>query len=127
MKTKPCTVILTIDGETRPAVAWARIGGISYNTLFRRIQRGIDPKAAIVLKDAEFLDRAAKSRANRHGAPDSHGKTPIRGSLNPRWVAQLQGFQMDWLDSPPPIAAKPSKRLGTPSRRRARTTSGGQS
>lgn len=47
MKTKPCTVILTIDGETRPAVAWARIGGISYNTLFRRIQRGIDPKAAV--------------------------------------------------------------------------------
>lgn len=47
MRTKPCTVILTIDGETRPAVAWARIGGISYNTLFRRIQRGIDPKAAV--------------------------------------------------------------------------------
>lgn len=66
-------------------------------------------------------------RANRHGAPDSHGKAPIRGSLNPRWVAQLQGFPVDWLDSPPPIAAKPSRRLVTPSRRRARTTSAGRS
>lgn len=93
----------------------------------------VNLRAAIVLKDAEFLDRFATSirdeihRANRHGAPDSHGKAPIRGSLNPRWVAQLMGFPVDWLDSHPPTAAKPSRRLATPSRRRARTTSGEQS
>lgn len=63
-------------------------------------------------------------RANRHGAPDSHGKAPIRGSLNPRWVAQLMGFPTDWLDSPPPIAANPSKRSATRSRLPAPTTSG---
>lgn len=86
----------------------------------------VNLRAAIVLKDAEFLHRFAMSirdeiqatewptpRANRHGAPDSHGKTPIRGSLNPRWVAQLMGFPTDWLDSPPPIAAKPSRRSAT--------------
>jgi len=38
---------LTINGETRTIVAWARIGGLSYNTLFRRVQRGIDPAAAV--------------------------------------------------------------------------------
>lgn len=41
-------------------------------------------------------------RANRHGAPDSHGKSPIRGSLNPAWVGQLMGFPDGWLDSEPP-------------------------
>lgn len=72
----------------------------------------VNLRAAIVLKDAEFLDRFAPSnewptpRANRHGAPDSHGKTPIRGSLNPRWVAQLMGFPTDWLDSVPPTGGK---------------------
>lgn len=66
-------------------------------------------------------------RANRHGAPDSHGKSPIRGSLNPRWVAQLMGFPADWLDSPPPTAAKPSRRSAMRSALGTHTSSGGQS
>lgn len=41
---------LTIAGETRTLVAWARIGGISYNTLFRRVQRGVEPAAAVFAK-----------------------------------------------------------------------------
>ena len=45
-------------------------------------------------------------RANRHGAPDSHGKSPIRGALNPAWVTQLMGFPDGWLDAEPPTAAK---------------------
>lgn len=92
----------------------------------------VNLRAAIVLKDAEFLDRFAKSirdeihatewptpQANRHGAPDSHGKSPIRGGLNPAWVTQLMQFPDGWLDSEPPTpprtAAKPSKHSGTPS------------
>lgn len=63
-------------------------------------------------------------RANRHGAPDSHGKSPIRGSLNPRWVAQLMGFPVDWLDSPPLTAAKRSKPSETQSAPSTPTTSG---
>lgn len=63
-------------------------------------------------------------RSNRFGAPDSHGKSPIRGSLNPQWVAQLMGFPVDWLDSPPPIVAKPSKPSETRSSRKSRRSSG---
>ena len=40
------------------------------------------------------------ARANRYGAPDSHGKAPIRGVLNSRWVAQLMGYPPDWCDVP---------------------------
>lgn len=42
------------------------------------------------------------------------GARPSTGSLNPRWVAQLQGFPADWLDGVEP----PSKRSGTRSSRR---------
>jgi len=33
-------------------------------------------------------------RANRRGAPDSHGKRPFGGSLNPTWVEWLMGFPL---------------------------------
>ena len=41
-----------------------------------------------------------------------------RGSLNPAWVTQLMGFPDGWLDTPQPIAAKPSTRSGTRSCRK---------
>ena len=66
-------------------------------------------------------------RSNRHGAPDSHGKSPIRGALNPAWVTQLMGYPDGWLDTPPPTAAKPSRRLETRSSRKSSRSSDGQS
>lgn len=84
-----------------------------------------DPQIGIA--DQVMATEWPTPRANRHGAPDSHGKSPIRGSLNPRWVSQLMGFPTDWLDSPPPIAAKPSRRSATRSAHGTPTSSGGQS
>jgi hypothetical protein len=78
----------------------------------RKQGTGPDLKAAIA-------QEWPTSGSNRFGAPDSHGKSPIRGSLNPRWVAQLMGFPVDWLDSPPPIAAKPLRLSGTRSSRKS--------
>jgi len=63
-----------------------------------------DPQIGIA--DQVMATEWPTPRANRHGAPDSHGKSPIRGSLNPRWVSQLMGFPTDWLDSPPPTGGK---------------------
>ena len=63
-----------------------------------------DPQIGIA--DQVMATEWPTPRANRHGAPDSHGKSPIRGSLNPRWVAQLMGFPTDWLDSVPPTGGK---------------------
>lgn len=80
-----------------------------------------DPQIGIA--DQVMATEWPTPRANRHGALDSHGKSPIRGSLNPRWVAQLMGFPADWLDSPPPIAAKPSRRSETRSAQSTRITS----
>lgn len=37
------------------------------------------------------------ARAERFGAPDSHGRAPIRVSLNPAWVLQLLGGPDGWL------------------------------
>ena len=62
-------------------------------------------------------------RANRHGAPDSHGKSPIRGALSPAWVTQMMGYPDGWLDTPPPTAAKPSKHLETRSSRKSSRSS----
>ena len=68
-------------------------------------------------------------RSERWGAPDSHGRAPIRGSLNPDWVAQLQGFPDGWLCPPlslsdewlhPATASRRSRRSETASSRRSR-------
>ena len=37
-------------------------------------------------------------RSNREGAPDSHGKAPIRGVLNSAWVESLMNFPHGWTD-----------------------------
>lgn len=54
------------------------------------------------LNDEAVATEWPTPRANRHGASDSHGKSPIRGSLNPAWVTQLMQFPDGWLDSEPP-------------------------
>jgi hypothetical protein len=44
-------------------------------------------------------------RSERRGAPDSHGRAPIRGSLSPAWVSQLMGLPTTWLAASPPVTA----------------------
>ena len=39
--------LLTMDGESRPLAQWARIKGISYGALMKRIERGETPVDAI--------------------------------------------------------------------------------
>jgi len=79
------------------------------------------------LNDEAVATEWPTPRANRHGAPDSHGKSPIRGALSPAWVTQLMGYPDGWLDTPPPIAAKPSKPSATPSSLKSSRSSGAPS
>ena len=94
---------------------------------------GLDAMARAGLLDQESRSTNGKRpdwptpRSNRHGAPDSHGKSPIRGALNPAWVTQLMGYPEGWLDTPPPIAAKPSRPSETRSSRKSSRSSGGPS
>lgn len=37
-------------------------------------------------------------RAEKRACLDSHGKVPLRGSLNPDWVTQLQGYPDNYLE-----------------------------
>ena len=69
------------------------------------------------------------ARAERFGAPDSHGRAPIRGSLNPAWVAQVMGVPDGWLDGCDVPSSKPletessprsSRKSAAPSSRRKR-------
>ena len=74
------------------------------------------------------------ARAERYGAPDSHGKAPIRGALSPAWVAQLMGAPDGWLegvDAPPaaksPAIARPrSEHSATASSRKSSRKSAGR-
>ena len=56
--------------------------------------------------------------ANRRDGLQSHGVNAISGSLNPTWVEWLMGFPLGW------TVLEPSE---TPSSRRSRKSSGGQS
>lgn len=62
------------------------------------------------------------ARASHSGPPDlaNHNTTGSRPVvLNPRWVAALMGFPVDWLDGVAPV----SKRSGTPSSRKSQKSS----
>lgn len=63
-------------------------------------------------------------RASREGAPDSHGKAPIRGVLNAKWVAQLMGYPPDWCDLPSDTIEKLFGATATPSSRKSSKQSG---
>lgn len=66
-------------------------------------------------------------RANREGAPDSHGKAPIRGVLNSRWTLQLMGYPADWCDLPASTIERLSKQSETASCLKSSMPSGGRS
>jgi len=48
---KTNTVNLTLDGVTKPLMAWASDYGIETNTLRQRIRRGMDVKRALYIED----------------------------------------------------------------------------
>ena len=43
--------LVEIDGETQPVSVWAERSGVPYDTLVRRLKRGVDPKRALIKAD----------------------------------------------------------------------------
>lgn len=105
--------------------------GLASSTTHERNSRTLNEQ---VCQDAGLLAQGSHStsgksrdwptaRSERYGAPDSHGKAPIRGVLNSRWVAQLMGYPSDWCDLPADTIERLSRRPATASSRRSSASS----